>query len=508
MVFSSEAPDDTVHKVSVMKKRREAMKVCGFFFLLSMFSPFLDANPGIKVKITQKGLDYGIQCGVDLLQQRLKEEIFEDMSGQETYGFSGVDYTVSKIQVNSVEFPNTSVSLIPGIGINLLINDARATVNANWKVRSWLFRSSGKLTVFISGVFLTAIVTASQDNAGHTVLLLESCQGNVGGIDIELDQEAGWMYKYFVNFLEKPTCISLTTNMCPYIGFEIERINAELKQRQVRAQIDSFARVDYSLVNSLSISKASINLDIKGTVYPVGNDTEPPFKPKPFIIPEKNNSMIHIGISEYFLQSASLVYYASGAFDVSIAKELSSYFRLTTKAFGSSIPKVARRYATPYPVILNLKPIAAPVIGLHNDSFVLEAAGSMEVLAVLPNSTTQSMFTLNITAITRASLTIFEQKLIPSLCLDSFHLSLAHSNVGFFKVSLLKNFFSYILRNGVIPAANAKLKEGLRLLETDSMMLVEPVVTVHQAYLLISTDLAYNVEEDQGESEEFFTIDA
>ncbi|CAI5786125.1 BPI fold-containing family C protein [Podarcis lilfordi] len=483
------------------------MKVCGFLFLLSLFTPRLDAKPGIKVKITQKGLDYGKQLGIDFLEQRLKEQTFANVSGQETYGYSGVDYTLSEIKFDAVEFPNASVSLIPGTGINLEIKDAAATVSAHWRVRSWLL-NSGTLTVHILGVSLAAVVSVSRDNASHAVLLIESCEAKVDSIDIELDKDASWLYKYFVNHLEKPICDSLSKNICPFIGSEIEKINAELREHKVQAQIDSFAQVDYSLVNSPVISDTSINFDIKGTISPVGNDLETPFKPAPFNIPDENNSMLQIGISEYFLQSASLVYYAAGAFDVSIAKELSSYFRLTTNSFGTIIPKIARSYKTPCPVILDLKPTAAPVIRLHNGSAVLEIAGSMEVLVVLKNSTTQSMFTLSITAKTHASLNIFEQKLIPSLCLDSFHLSLTHSNVGFFKVSLLKNFMSYILRNGVIPAANGKLKEGLPLSKMDSMMLVEPVVTVHQGYLLISTDLEYDEEGDQADSEGFFVIDA
>ncbi|XP_060135419.1 BPI fold-containing family C protein [Zootoca vivipara] len=409
------------------------MKVCGLLFLLSLFTPWLDAKPGIKVKITQKGLDYGKQLGIDFLEQRLKEQTFANVSGQETFGFTGADYTISEIKVNAVEFPNASVSLIPGTGIKLEIKDAAAAVTAHWRADNKIkgrqppvygtlspleIGNSGKMSVLISHISLAAVVSVSQDNAGHAVLLLESCKGKVDRMHIELDQDTSWLYKYFANHLEKPACDSLSNNMCPFIGSEIEKINAELREHKVQAQIDSFAQVDYSLVNSPVISSTSINFDIKGTVSPVGNDLETPFKPAPFSIPEEINSMLHIGISEYFLQSASLVYYASGAFDVSIAKELSSYFRLTTNSFGTIIPKIARSFKTPCPVILDLKPTAAPVIRLHNGSAVLEIAGSMEVLVVLKNSTTRSMFTLNIAARTHVALNIFEQKLIPSLCLD------------------------------------------------------------------------------------------
>lgn len=59
----------------------------------------------------------------------------------------------------------------------------------------------------------------------------------------------------------------------------------------------------------------------QGTVYPVEENTEPPFKPTPFVLLNENNSMFYIGISEYFLQSASLAYYISGAFTISAEQE-------------------------------------------------------------------------------------------------------------------------------------------------------------------------------------------
>uniref|UniRef100_A0ABM5GEQ3 Bactericidal permeability-increasing protein n=1 Tax=Pogona vitticeps TaxID=103695 RepID=A0ABM5GEQ3_9SAUR len=466
------------------------MKVWGSLVLFSLFILCLDAKPGIKVKITQRGLDFGTQFGLEFLKQRLKEEIFEDFHGQDTSGLTGLNYTIFKIRFETVEFPNASVSLKSGNEIKLLIKDASATLTADWKLKSWLL-SSGKLTVFISGVSVTAVATVSQDETGRPILLLESCQGSVDGIDIQLDQSSRWMYKVFANFMERPLRNSLSLNLCPTIGTQIHRINAELRQHQVRTQIDAFAIIDYSLVKSPLICGTFINLDLKGTIYPAADESEPPFKPDPFILPEEVDSMLYIGVSEYFFQTASLAYYTSGAFDGSVAEQLSAYFMLTTETFASIIPMVAQLYGNSLPVMLNLTTTAAPLINLHNGSFILVLAGSIDVLAVQPDSTIQSMFSLYVTAKTHVSLTLFEKNLVPALCLDSFNLSLAHSNVGFFKVSLLDNFMSFILQNGIIPAANVKLKEGVPLPILDSTILVEPVVTVHQGYLLISTDMTF-----------------
>ncbi|KAG8138214.1 hypothetical protein E2320_004129, partial [Naja naja] len=374
------------------------MKVSITFLILGLFILLLEANPGIKVKITQKALDYGNQFGVELLKQKLKEKTSEDWNGESTYGFFALNYTISKVRIDNVEFPNTSLSLISGIGIKLLVENASAIATADWSVETWLFKDSGSGAVFISGINLTAIVKVSQNIFGHLKLSLESCKGEVDDMDIRLNHSYRWLYTYSTASLVTSLCNTLATNLCQQVNFVIQKINKDFSQYPVQAQIGNFAVIDYSLINSSTILESSINLDLKGAVYSVEEITEPPFNPTPFVLLNENNSMFYIGISEYFLQSASLAYYTSGAFTISAEQEemLASYFKLTTGALNNIIPNISHIYAKPRPVIMNLRLIDAPVISLHDNKSILEFSASMEVLAKMPNSTTESMFTLNI----------------------------------------------------------------------------------------------------------------
>ncbi|XP_058047657.1 BPI fold-containing family C protein-like [Ahaetulla prasina] len=439
------------------------MKVSITLLALGLFILLLEANPGIKVKITQKALDYGNQFGVELLKQKLKEKTFEDWNGESTYLFSALNYTISKIRIDNTEFPNTSLSLISGTGIKLLVENASAIATGDWSAETWLFKDSGRAAVFISGVNLTAVVNVSRNVFGHLKLLLDSCKAYVDDMDIRLNQS----YRHDL--------------FC----------SDQMIEQEVQAQIGNFAVIDYSLINSSTILESSINLDLKGTVYPVEEITEPPFKPTPFVLLNENNSMFYIGISEYLLQSVSLAFHASGAFTISAEQEemLSSYFNLTTDALESIIPTISHIYAKPLPVIMNIRIIDAPVISLHDNKSILDFSASMEVLAKIPNSTTQSMFTLNITTRARADLTIFNRRLLTTLCLNSFHISLAHSNVGLFEASLLDNFLSYILQTGIIPAVNFKLKDGFPLPILDPVILMKPSIRIYEGFLLVSTDI-------------------
>ncbi|NXO50844.1 BPIFC protein, partial [Aramus guarauna] len=110
-----------------------------------------------------------------------------DLSGYEKFGLGNVKYNISRIHVTTVEFPSASISLIPGTGIKLVIENASLTVDMNWNIRTWMFKDSGRSTVYISKVFVTAIFSIPLDNTGHTSISLTSCRTTSGDIDIKLN---------------------------------------------------------------------------------------------------------------------------------------------------------------------------------------------------------------------------------------------------------------------------------------------------------------------------------
>ncbi|XP_010154923.1 PREDICTED: BPI fold-containing family C protein-like [Eurypyga helias] len=467
------------------------VKICCSLLLLSLLSGQLNANPGLKVRITQKGLEYAKEVGMEILKRNMEKEHFPDLTGYEKFGLGNVKYNISGIHVAAVEFPSASISLIPGTGIKLVIGNASLTIDMNWNIRTWMFKDSGRGTVYISKVFVTAIFSTPLDNTGHTSISLTSCRTTSGDIDIKLNGKSGFLHNFFIKYLKKPIHRTLVTNSCPNIRSGIQLIDEELQSLNVLMPIDDLAAVDYSLNRLPAVFRPFIDLDLKGIVYPAGNYTGPPYVAAPFTIPDRRDSMLYLAFSEYFFQTYSFAYYTAGAFNITIAEETCSYFNISTEIFGSIIPEVAKYSVTPYPVMLKLMATEVPIISLEQDSFTVEIQGSMEVIAVLPDSATQSLFTMNITANTSVALNIFDQKLMGSLCLNRLQFSLAHSNVGVFEISLLENILSYILQTEVIPSANAKLSKGLPLPNLANVTLTRPHVTIVQGYLLISTDVHY-----------------
>ncbi|NXO01659.1 BPIFC protein, partial [Rhinopomastus cyanomelas] len=110
-----------------------------------------------------------------------------DLSGYEKFGLGNVKYSISGIRIAAVEFPSASISLIPGTGIKLVIGNASLIFEMNWNIRTWMFKDSGRSTVYISKVFVTAILSTPLDSRAHTSISLASCRTTSGDIDIKLN---------------------------------------------------------------------------------------------------------------------------------------------------------------------------------------------------------------------------------------------------------------------------------------------------------------------------------
>ncbi|XP_054024178.1 BPI fold-containing family C protein-like [Dryobates pubescens] len=467
-----------------------------YSFLLCWMSLQLEANPGLKVRITQKGLDYGRKIGMELLKQAVLKETFPSWSGQENFSIVTVSYVMSKLRFNSVDFPETSASFIPGTGISLSVAHASATISADWRMNTWLLNDQGGITVSISGLFIAVIFKVSRDSTGCLSVLLHDCQLTINSVKVEFNGGSSWIYSFLSGYLEKPIHTKLDQNICQNIEYKIQMMDAHIRKQKVLRHIDAFAQIDYSLVSSPAVFKSHINLDLKGTVYPVGNHTDPPFVPAPFALPNQDDSMLYLGVSSYVLKSASLAYYRAGAFSITISEELATTFNLNIGLFKDFVPEIALSYKIACPVLLRLMATSPPAVSLNADRCILQITGCVEVFAVLPNSTTQYIFTGNLTASTRANLTITKQKLIISLLLKRLQFSLMHSPLRSSELtSLMENFLSYALWNTVIPIINDKLGKGFPL-NLAHTTLAGPVIKINQDHLVISTDVRYKHEEE------------
>ncbi|XP_024587942.1 BPI fold-containing family C protein [Neophocaena asiaeorientalis asiaeorientalis] len=468
----------------------------GCFLLWNLYiSSAQTIYPGIKARATRRALDYGIQAGVEMIEQMVKERSIPDLKGSESPEFLKIDYMNYKlinIKINAFSLPNTSLAFVPGVGIRALIKHGTANMSTDWEIKSPLFQDTGGANLLLSGVYFTGIVVLARNDFGHPILKLQDCNAQVSHNDISFSGELSILYNSFAEPMEKAILKNLNKMLCPIITSEVEALNANLSMLEVLRSIDNYTLLDYSLISSPEITENYIDLNLKGVFYPLENLTDPPFSSVPFVLPEHSDSMIYIGISEYFFKSASYAYFTAGAFNVTLTTEkIFNHLIRYSQGLGNMLSWIAELYILSQPFMVQVLAREPPVVNLLPGNFTLDIPASFVILTQSKNSTAETIISMDFVASTNVALAILGQRLICSLSLDRFRLSLPESLRSHIEVLRFENILSSILHFGVLPLANAKLQQGFPLPNPHKISLVNSDIEVLEGFLLISTDLKY-----------------
>uniref|UniRef100_A0A8C7KEK2 Bactericidal permeability-increasing protein n=1 Tax=Oncorhynchus kisutch TaxID=8019 RepID=A0A8C7KEK2_ONCKI len=459
------------------------MSPCCWLALLALLPFALATNPGVKVKLTEKGIEYGKQIGMASLQQKLKTMKVPDLSGTERVAPIGkVKYSLTGITIVNLGLPYSALALVPDTGIRLSITNAFISLHGNWKIRYLSFiKDSGSFDLEVNGLTVTDSITIKSDETGRPTVSSVNCVANVGSASIKFHGGASWLYNLFSAYIDKALRSAL--------------------QKQVRdsvmpdllAKVDKYAEVEYSMVTSPTISNTSIDFSLKGEFYNIGKHQEPPFSPTPFSLPPQVNNMLYIGMSAFTTNSAGFVYNNAGALSLYITDDMippSSPIRLNTRTFGAFIPEIAKRFPSMMMKLL-VKTVKEPTIFFEPNNVTVQASGSVTAYAIQPNTTLSPLFVLNMEGSVSARLYVTGVKLAGAVTLNKIEMTLETSYVGQFQVGSLDNIFLMVLKVAVIPKVNARLEKGFPLPSIGKMNLVNTQLQVLKDYMLIGTDVQF-----------------
>uniref|UniRef100_A0A4W5QQ95 Bactericidal permeability-increasing protein n=1 Tax=Hucho hucho TaxID=62062 RepID=A0A4W5QQ95_9TELE len=472
------------------------MSPCCWLALLALIPLTLAANPGVKVKLTDKGIEYGMfEIGMASLQQKLKTIKVPDLSGTEKVPPIGkVKYSLTGMTIVNLGLPKSALVLVPDTGVSLAITNAFINLHGNWRVRYFRFiQDSGSFDLAVNGLTITANIAIKSDETGRPTVSSVNCVANVGSARIKFHGGASWLYNLFKSYIDKALRSALQKQICPLVADAITDMNPHLKTFNVLAKVDQYAEIEYSMVTSPTISKSSIEFSLKGEFYNIGKHQEPPFSPTPFSLPPQANNMLYIGVSSFTPNSAGFVYNNAGALSLNVTDDMipaSSPIRLNTGTFGVFIPEVAKRFPGMMMKLL-VKTVKEPTISLEPNNVTVQASGTVTAYAIQPNTTLSPLFVLNMEGSVSAQLNVTGVKLAGAITLNKIEMTLGTSYVGQFQVQSLDNIFLMVLKVVVIPKVNARLEKGFPLPSIGKMNLVNTQLQVLKDYMLIGTDVQF-----------------
>ncbi|KAM9444558.1 bactericidal permeability-increasing protein-like isoform 1-T2 [Clarias gariepinus] len=468
---------------------------CVLALLTFLFPEASGTNPGVKVRLTEKGLEYGRQIGLIALQKKLKEIKIPDISGSKKVHLVGkVSYSLKGMKIVNLGLPKSAVGLVPGTGVSLSISDAYINLHGNWRVKYMkIIKDHGSFDVSVSRLSISATIGVKDDGAGRPMVSCAACKASVGHVRVKFHGGASWLYNLFKSSVDKALRKTLQKQICSLVCEAIQEMNPHLKTLNVLAQVDKYAEIEYSMVESPLICNSSIDLSLKGEFYNIGHHTEPPFSPAPFSLPPQDSNMLYMALSAFTLNSAGFVYDNAGVLGLYVTDDMipSSFpFRLNTKTFGTFIPEIAKQYPGLMMKLL-VKPVKEPHVSFKPNNVMMEANSTITAYAIQPNATLTPLFILNVNTSVSAQIYITGLNVAGVLSLNEMDLTLGKSFVGPFQVKTLGNVLTLVLKGVVIPAVNAYLKQGYPLPAIGKMNLVNTQLQILKDYVLIGTDVQF-----------------
>ncbi|XP_059117805.1 bactericidal permeability-increasing protein [Peromyscus eremicus] len=463
--------------------------------LLAIMGTALTAaiNPGFVATISQKGLDFACQEGVIVLQKELEAIRIPDLSGVFKMKPLGKGYyNFYNMVVEGFHIPNPQISLLPSEGLRLSIKNASIKISGRWTSKKNFLKARGKFGLSVQGVSFSTDLKLGKSSSGHITVNCSACESHMDSIHLQISGSMlGWLIQLFHKKIEASLRNTIYTKICKIVTNSVSsKLQPYIQTLPVIARVDEVTRIDYSLM-ALTTTAEFLEGQLKGEFFWRGNRSSLPITPAAMSFSPNNDHMVHLGISDYFFNSAGLAYQESGTLKITLRDQMlpkDSKFRLNTEFLGTFLPKVAMKFpSTEVQLLITVS--EPPRLTIQPSGLSLEPALETQAFAVLHNSSLVPLFLLHMN--TNASMEVDAEgdRLVGELKLEKLMLELKRSDFGSFKVELLQAVLNYLMPTMVVPKINERLRRGFPLPLPAEIKLNNIMFQSYQNFLVLRADV-------------------
>ncbi|XP_015151939.2 bactericidal permeability-increasing protein isoform X2 [Gallus gallus] len=480
-------------RVHLLSGATRGMWLC-LLLLMAACVPTTTSSPGIKGRVTRSALEYGQRFGLELLRSLLQKEHNVNLQGSYQAPLLGrLNYTVPQIHIHELQMNDSTVDFAEDVGVQLTVHRARIQLNATWQAQLGAWQDSGSLRLRIRDLAVAVLLGLGADEYGHPSVWDAGCDARGTDLRLEFRRGQSWLYNLLVPLLQRTLRQQLNKQLCVEIQKGISRLQDSLKNMRVSAQLDPFAAIDLSLLGQPAIRKQHGDVGLKGEFFGVHGRWQSPFSAQPVGLPELQEPMLLVAVTEFVANTAAFVYFTAGALRRNITAEMLPRrfpLKLNTESMGSFAPQLQQHFPS-RPMELHLWARRQPLLSCHPNALHGALFGSAEAFVVLPNATRVPAFLLNIDANVTAKPTIAGNRLGGTVGLQSLSVVQVMSHVGPLQVQKLENMLKFGLWLFGVPWANKRLRPGVPLPTPHGITLLHPHLSLHEGFMLITTDLRY-----------------
>ncbi|NP_001088621.1 uncharacterized protein LOC495518 precursor [Xenopus laevis] len=464
-------------------------------FILLVCGTIKCEEPGIKGRLTLKGLHYGWQVMLKELQRRLSSLPIPDVSGSVSVPVLGrIYYSVSSLQIQELDLSHSDASFSTDTGLQVSVSDGRTRVTGYIEIRTVLFGASASLEVSVNGLYLSAVLGLTRDDLGHGAIWNAGCSSSAGQVDLHFHGGSGWIFNMFKGSILGPIHDAFSQQLCPQFDKTVMQMEKLLSSLPVTQPVDSVAALEVALVSPPLITEQNVDLLVKGQFVGLSQHWDIPYSPVEIDLPDADSAVV-FAVSQFSANSAAYVHYKSGLLRANITDNMipkESPFRLNTKSFAAFAPELPNRFPDSPPLLLQVSAQSPPEVTCQADLLTLSVSLDLQVSALYPQRPLVPVFELQADFETQINILLSEETMGAQLALRNFSLALLHSDAGPVKVEQLQRMMSFALKGIIFPLLNKKL-QNIFLIPTPLVRLQNPTVRVFQGYLVVVSDLEIDI---------------
>ncbi|XP_072304893.1 bactericidal permeability-increasing protein isoform X1 [Eucyclogobius newberryi] len=457
---------------------------------LALFSCVCGENPAVQLALTDKGLQAVRHFAAGVIQEKLEQVELPKVEGR----IMGIHYTLSGMKITQYDFPEPEVHFSPFVsGLVLSLSGLNVALTGDWATHLGAIDDDGTFNLALFDLSLRSQLGLDKDTTGRPSVSSLYCEAEIQQVDVQFSGGASWVFQWLVNIFQDHIRSRIQKEICPCVEDAIQSLEQHLQAINVSVEVNPVMSLELPLSAPPDVHDDSINFGLKGEFYSLESHTDPPFVAPPFSLPIQTEYMLSMGVSEYSANSASFAYYISGHLQALVNDSMIPSFspiRLNTRSMGRFIPQLQQKFPDLL-MVLQVYARQTPLFSFEPGFVKLDLLSAIKAFVVQSNSTLTPVFKLHADSALSGKMWLDGKKVLSTLKMDNFSLSLASSEIGPFKTAALEG----LAKMGVSKALdmiNKKLAQGFDLPHTTNAQLVNSVLSLEKGFMAFFSDAKFH----------------
>lgn len=457
-------------------------------FILSLITMTLAEPPGCKIRITKKGLE--------MLKAETKKFVEEELSNitmPEMQGSEGrFQYTINNVRIIELNLAS-DLRFQPDVGLLFEVQNSSITLNFQRRILYWLFYDEGAINASAEGVNIFTVLHLSKDDEGRLKISNVTCDASIAKMRAKFSGTLGRVYDFIGTFLTTGMRFLLNKRICPVLNHAaLVSVNQLLETIPVRAQVDSYIGIDYSLLSDPVVTETSLDMDFRGMFYDLKNenDTLVNYAVNPVV--REYDRMIYLALSEYFFDSGLYSYFKGGLFQLQIANERMPKdleVLLRTTYLGTIM--MLNPALMDQPLSLEFEVTAPPRSTIKTSGASVAVNCNVKVLVLPAGKPAVQLSSMTMEGKFNAKVSMKGKRLAIHLDLRRFKIFSNQSALESLALIPLQGPLKTMLQISVVPLINNYTKRGVQIPLPDGIDFIEEVVEYHNGYIIVGANLHF-----------------